>query len=732
MSTELTTVDPCTLFPANPTHGMLFEQKNGVIYQYDAAIHAWLKLASDNIVLPLATTTRDGAMSLDDFKKLNRLVIPPPISSIIGTDCLASYQRGSISLYSGDQFVSVDGHLDVQNIDQFGDQISEEVPFQIHQHTYGFDFTVDAQQLISELERRGQIRLSGRDGQKGDTGETGDPGINGVMAGPPGDSGNDGSAPTCTLSIEPETFQAQTRPGLKRALVDVRVIPDVVDDRNFALEFDRQVVGNENGSASQFRVKQIESTWLLAVSVFTDESDTTEALNCGVPGERRNQFYTLFYIDIEPILNTIQTKFFDEVERLKKGYQDIVAFWVQTMSDLFDEQKDALCCALENCISGKKSTHAREHMETIAALALGKAKINLHGRHSKQAVELSSTRLLHELGGPDLCKGGPDFPQNPVAKRGDDDGDSAVVASSASVTPLLIDIDPLVNSAISSSKQIELPQGIYVATIKQATAQVNNMHRSNVKIRYVSNGEHKTTQFLDKGAFSSLIEAQSAYEGLSISFKHDGGFIEAFLPSIQPRQSSGQIKILIDKTSETVVIPVPEPIQSEILTPKVSKTDKPRRKKQKESKAKRAEVVTTKSAEQCQMSVSHLAWYESGWSSGRCCGLVVNVAGQDYIVVKRSIGSEDNCGGGESLDTPCIAKFTHAQGHPAFAWPTFDGRTFAPIPASGFVTFEYDKALNELVAAKIAKSEYNNGVGNPNGIRHLSYQLMTILFPSAQ
>lgn len=715
MSTEPT----YTLFPTNPTHGMIYEQKNGVIYQYDASIRAWLKIASDNLVMSLATSTNNGAMSLDDFKKLNRLVIPPPTSSIIGNDCVTSYKRGAIALYGGDNFISVDGHLDVQNLDQFGDNISESIPFQIHQHTYGFDFTLDAQQLILELEKRGQIRLTGLDGVKGDTGDTGDAGINGILSGPPGDAGDNGFAPTCSLSIEPESVLAQPKPGLKRALVNVRVVPDVVDARNYKLQFDRQVVGNANGSASQFRVKQIESTWLLAIIALSDDNVDVDPLNCGIPGERREQFYTLYYVDIEPILIAIQTKFADEVQRLKKGYEDIVAFWVQTMSDMFDEQKSALCCALEKCISGTKSTHAREHMETVAALTLGKAKINLHGRNSRDSVEISSTRLLHELGGPDLCQNGPDFPQNPAARRGAPSALSAAVEieSQKEVTPSLITIDPLVNSAISSSKQLELPRGDYVATIKLATAQVNNMHRGNVKIRYISNGERKVIQFLDKGSFTSLSEAQAAYEGLSVSFKHDGGNIEAFLPSIQPRQSSGQIQILITTNTDTAI---------EVIKPKnIVKTDKKRRPKKERKNKKEAVVI-----EQCHMSASHLAWYETGWITGKCCGLVINISGQDYIIIKRSIGLEDNCGGGESLETPCIAKFMNSSGHPAFAWPTFDGKTFAPIPPNG-VAFQYDKSLNELVAAKIAKSEYNNGVGNPSGVRHLSYQLITVLFPSA-
>jgi len=711
-----------TLFPSNPSHNMLFQQKNGVVYQYDSSVRSWIKLASDNLIMPLVTPSKDGVMSSDDFKKLNRLVIPPPESSITGTDCVAPYKRGVISLYSGDDFISIENSLNIQNIDQFGDFISQETPFQIHQHTYGFDFKLDVQQLILELEKRGQIKLVGPDGVKGDTGEVGDQGPNGIMAGPPGDSGINGSAPECTLSIEQESFQAQPKPGLKRALVDVRVVPDTVDSRSYSLEFDRQVVGNEKGSASQFKVKQIDSTWVLAITTLTDETEIIDAPDCGIPGERRDQYYSIYYVDVEPILNTIHSKYIDEVDRLKKGYQDIVSFWLQTMSDMFDEQKSALCCALENCISATKSIHAREHMENMAALTLGKAKINLHGRNSRQAVELSSTRLLHEIGGPDLCKGGPNFPKNPSINE----NISENVPSKTSITSTLVDIDPLINSAVSSARKIELPPGDYVATIKDTTAQVNNLYRGNVKIRYLNSGNYKTIQFLDKGNFSSLVEAQSAYVGLSTSFKHDGGMIDVYLPSLQPRQSSGSIQILIENgTSKSIEIPLVE-INNE---PQIIESDKNQLLTPDTIRSINEVKSTSQHTTQCQMSISHLGWYEKGWISGRCCGLVMNISGQDYIIIKRSIGIEDNCGGGESLDTPCISKFYNTHGHPSFAWPTFDGRTFAPLPKAEFVTFQYDEYLNELISKKIVKSEYNNGVGNPNGVRHLSYQLMTILFP---
>lgn len=531
------------LFPNNPTNGMIYNQGNGVVYQYDASIKSWIRIASDNVVLPLATAIENGAMTSDDYKKLNRLLIPPPVSSIVGNDCQGAFRSGAIGLYSGDNMISVSGQLDVQNINNVGDHVSEVVPFKIHQHTYGFDFNLNVPELIAELEKRGQIVLTGAQGQKGDRGEDGSPGINGVLSGPPGDKGESGSAPDCNLTIEPEVFPSQVKTGLKSALTNVRVIQDPVDDRNYALEFDRQVVGNKDGTATQFKVRQIDSTWVLAISASSDNNGISS--DCGVPGERRNQVYELYYIDIAPIIETVHNKYVSEVQRLKRGYEDIVSFWVHKMSDMFDEQKDSLCCALERCISGSKNADLRKHMETLSAMILGKGKLAIHGRDSAEAVKTSSSQLLGTIGGSDIC--GDSKPAFPPAEE-----QSAFRFSAEQPSTLHQDfnIDPLLNSSIANAIAIDLPSGDYIATIVSAKAQVNGLHRNNVRIRYTSGDRIKSAQFLDKGSFESLIDAQSAYEGLSVSFKHDGGKVEMFLPSINTRQSAGSIVVRVVRNND--------------------------------------------------------------------------------------------------------------------------------------------------------------------------------------
>ena len=102
----------------------------------------------------------------------------------------------------------------------------------------------------------------------------------------------------------------------------------------------------------------------------------------------------------------------------------------------------------------------------------------------------------------------------------------------------------------------------------------------------------------------------------------------------------------------------------------------------------------------------------------------MDVAGQDYIIFKRSIGNDTACGGGESESTPCIIAAKDLLGeYPSFAWPTLDSKTFVPLPKSEFVAYQFDSILNELVSQQIANSEYSNPKGNPAGHAYFLDQL---------
>lgn len=713
-----------TLFPANPTHGMVFEQKNGVMYQYDITIKAWLKLASDTLKPTYATVSNDGIMTAKDLRKLNRLLVNPPASTIIGNDCVAPYRSGYLSLRSNDNFITVNGNATSQNIDSKGEVVTDETPYQVHQHTYAFDFGIDVPNLMLELSARNQINISGRKGLPGDIGDIGDPGLDGILSGPPGDQGDQGSAVTGNISVQPEAFITQIKAGLKRAIVDARIVPDLVDERQYTLELDRQLVGSDDATTAQFIPKQIDSTWVL-VAIANNRQNIrisksvvpTCGTTSGAGASDSTGAYDLYYIDIAPILDTIKNKFISEIKRLRYGYQRIYKYWLGKMSDLFDEQKASLCCALEKCISMTKNIDSRKHMESVGATLVGKGKMQLHGRSSSESVALSSTRGLRTAGGPDLCYSGPAFPQPSQARVPVGSTPQASILGAAPIlnapVALKATVDPLVHFAPQSAQRVELPAGRYTAVITQALASIGGHHRSNVRIGHITNGMESATDFLDQGSYGSLEDARNAYEGLSISFDHDGGDIKLYLPSLLPTNAAGMV--------EVAVMPVftSEPASTPQEAPVIDAT------------RKEVPVANTLSRDLslgCEMDVNHLRWYEKGWIEKRGCGAVVSVAGQDYIIVKRGIGSVHNCGGGESLTTPCVSFFIDTIGHPSFAWPTFDGKHFAPLPSEGNVKFIHDPELNNLVVDLITHGIYKDSIGSTND-KALAFELQNVVFP---
>ncbi len=741
------------LFPANPTHGMIFELNSGLFFKYDATTRSWIKLTSTGVSIPLATLSEAGAMSAVDLKKLNRLVLPPPLSSIIGTDCVAPFRSGTIGLYSGDKFVGVEGTVKVQNIGPTGELLSQDVPFHIHQYTYGFDFTIDFPELVDDLKLRKQFNTNGRQGDKGEKGKQGSQGPDYILTGPPGDAGEDGSAPPCNLTVEPDDLQVEPNEGMTKALVGGKVVFDEDDPLKYKISFDRQLIGPTGYAADKFHVQDDTSPWVLAITGDQTDgpiSDPRSQIACGTTiGAGRSQ--KIYYIDVEPIVNAIRDRFLVEANIIKTGYQNVVKFWIQTMSDLFDEQKAALCCALERCKSIKKNAEVRYNIESLAASAAGSANVLLHGRNSDEAVNVSPTKTLRQLGYPDLCKGENQskFPQYPNLEtggvggfKGDEKNNQAnsstapaisnaptnksIAKHENAVKEAVVTLDPLINSTIATAVQVPLLAGDYTAVISRVDARIDGKHRANAKIQHFRSGLIRSVQFLDKGNFDNLLDAKSAYEGLSLSFHHDGGMVSVWLPSMTPQKTSGTVEVVLQQTPAlqlpnfvTATSPVnvaearvEEPIQT--IEPPVKTQAEP-----------------VDDMLDCQMSLSHLAWYERSWESGNCCGLVVNVAGQDWVIVKRSFGTDLTCGGGESEAEPCIAKFLKAKGHVAFAWPTLDRKTFVPLPAGNAVTFYFDEKLNEMVARKIADGEFDDAKGNPAGIRHLSYQLMTVLFPAS-
>jgi len=692
-------------FPANPSNGMLFEQQPGCLFRYDSAINSWVRLVSNDINLPLASTIRAGAMAALDLKKLNRLVLPPPRSTIIGNDCVAPFRSGVIQLAGGDDFVSVEGNLKVRNIDQTGETVEGEVPYRIHQHTFGYDFTLDLPFLITALKFRNRYKTEGPRGLAGPKGERGAPGSNRIAAGPAGPRGGRGNAPTCDLNVEPEPISSQVRPGLKKAFVSARVVENPNDNTKFTIEFDRQNIGIPGASANKLNVQSQTSSWVLAL-----------ASVAGAPQR-------IYYVDVAPILAAANQKFVEEVELLKKGYEDIVQFWVQTMSDLFDEQKNALCCALEFCISKTKSIDARQHMENVAAAALPHAKIQINPRDSSEAVKLSSMGgILGLPGGKDLCsntssiftKWSEDTYQQQASESTADvlSSDDSQLGSIIEVT-----IDPLNNVGLNGSSSLELSPGTYTIILYKFNVNINNEFYAPIAIQHINQGKSKTAKFLNKGRFQFLHFAQKAYQGLTTSITHDGGLINIFFNIYPTENVTGEIKLLIiqqaaTELEESPIVSSPEPKPTPDSGDQI-----------------RALSITPQDTA-CRLQASKLKWYENSWKTNRGIGCIINIGGQDYVVIKRSIGDDTTHGGGESPFTPCVSQFLDTIGHPAIAWPTFDGQTFAPLSADAAI-MSYSQDLNNLAIGLIREGYFDAVIGSTFNAGDLADLLNPILFPAS-
>jgi hypothetical protein len=266
-------------------------------------------------------------------------------------------------------------------------------------------------------------------------------------------------------------------------------------------------------------------------------------------------------------------------------------------------------------------------------------------------------------------------------------------------------VDPIINIAtIKTAASIELPRGKYTAIIDQTDVRIAGKYGMPLKIQYVDKGTKKTIQFLDKGRFDTLTDAKSAYQGLSLSLDHDGGMVYLYYPIVPTSDVSGNSIVKIEPTMS---------LEKQIVN--IGKQDV---------------VSNLLKTFSCFMSSQHLRWYRDSWDRGECCGVVVNISGQDYIIFKKGIEEDEACGGGESHNTPCMsAAFETFGQYPAFAWPTFDGTSFLEVSEEN-VKFMYNESINDMVLHKINNGDYDNPKGRPSGHRHLVHQLSLILFPA--
>ena len=372
------------IFPENPSDGQVFEVDNGVIFVYDSSISSWTQVSTGRVPIQLATGSDDGAMSYVDFNKLIGLVVPPPQSTLAADDCGVVFRNGVVGLQSVDDYVKIESSLKTGNIDEFGDSISKDLPFKIHDFTYGLDFNLDLPKFINDMSAFNRVKFRGPKGRQGPVGDVGPDGESFVYTGPKGNKGVQGDSLEVRFNVFQEPFPVAPSVGLNMVLVDAEIVPDNSDPTKRRILFHRKVVGT-NDPAKVLSFNSGSSPWLIAL----DQNSSASQL--------------VYYVDIDPIMDTIYNTFIGQVDALKASYETIVQKYVGLMSAKFDQQKDALCCALEKCVSLTKNVDARQHMESVAAAALGKASIKIRGRKDSTATQISGTNNLQALDLYDSC-----------------------------------------------------------------------------------------------------------------------------------------------------------------------------------------------------------------------------------------------------------------------------------------------------------------------------------------
>lgn len=349
-------------FPTNPANGTIFELKPGVFYQYDASINSWMRIEG-LLTPPVASVVNDGLMSAGDFQKLNRLIVPPPQSTLTAEDCSSQFSAGTIAFKSGDNFFEVAGGAPLQNA--AADCITEPVNFQMHQHTYFFDFTIDINSLFDYMKDEGKFVVRSKRGPKGPPGDPGVDGLDALPFGPDGEQGDKGTNAPVSFSLTSEPVNFSVKSKYKRAIVEIDVEP--VDDSEYFLVVKRANVGNPVACPNRVRLNSdTNSTWVLAVGDLASDPGFVNFnfVNDNTPDECFVCNTELFYLDVAPLIAAIRNEFDLEVLRLKQGFEEIVTFWLNIMSGLFDEQKAALCCALEYCRSQQRNNDTRRYIES--------------------------------------------------------------------------------------------------------------------------------------------------------------------------------------------------------------------------------------------------------------------------------------------------------------------------------------------------------------------------------
>lgn len=365
-------------FPSNPLNGQIYTASSGHRYIYHGTLKAWIKYNQPGS--DLATPTTDGLMSAADYNKINTIVIPPPKStlSIDGTETYIG--SGIIRLGSGDSFVT---------IDTTGPSYLPDGR-KLHEHTYSFNFTIDTQEFYKYMIDSGKFVVRMQAGDDGVQGDRGTDGLDDLPYGSDGPAGDRGRNAVFNAIVQSDPIEFKRDTYNRRAITSITT-EEISRDENYIV-IHRSIIGNPDAYPNLLRLtSDAKSTWLVCVP---DPSDDTGVVwssdHC------KSYIGTIYYIDIAPIADAIRDEFEREVRDIKNNTEKVIQFWLAIMSGLFDEQKAALCCALEYCKSQHRNIETRRYIEQ-SRIQAAQAAVVTGGSWDLNTGELALETKAHRV-----------------------------------------------------------------------------------------------------------------------------------------------------------------------------------------------------------------------------------------------------------------------------------------------------------------------------------------------
>lgn len=593
-----------TEFPPNPSDKMIFEKSPGIFFQYDKGSNTWTRLQGLGPQFTLATPLTDGLMSKEDLRKLNALLVPPPRTTLTSPSCRFTFEEGIFGFRSSQKHLFIESELDIVTTDTAGDNVVSKKLWKIHENTYGLDFRINLPLLLSELEIRGQLNYHKTVGPAGKQGIPGKQGINQLDTGPRGVPGKDGANAPFPGSLSTESI-GTLPPNQNRAIVDIYT-HEVSPNENYLVAV-RANIGNSTYCPSRVRPRNLNTKWIVA----TDERPVARnILPCDAPTQRtacptgpgcapgansisnpqtalvQNFCSTrLYYFDISSIEADILARFEEQLAELKQTKEKLVLEWLKIMIQVYNEQKLAICCAIENCESKRENTRNRQYIETQRVQgAQAHVQISVEGAGGKDE------QLIETLPGA-VCppKGPLDLHDQGLGSSGGTGALKCVVSLAVScstnspdeahaVTGTLLagvyDVEASHCCCYSSTvlTEDEYLKGLAdINNIKpadQAAFKAATPYSGVVGLAY--QGPHGELKLFtpDHGSFHTQEQAQKAYAGKKFQITHSGGKVSAWFPkgvgTTKALGNSGLINVCFSKAAISLNGPAPREIARDI------------------------------------------------------------------------------------------------------------------------------------------------------------------------